>query len=295
MQDWKIFCEEDDFPGLWRRWFQNQCVAVGWSPQRGYALLGRAKRRGGWPAARKALREIREGDRIVVHLKNHRVGRLAEVIHSRIGDNEWDPLVPPTKRRPDGEIGRRVDVRWDLSIGPQDPDTVVKLPVGRRFSPSIARRTVTHLSRKTFKSIEQTMRDETNWVPLLSKFAYERSLSDYVATYPHRLEDGLLPHPDKKVRENVFGNRSRSDVLLIDRSEIPVVVECKQHSPRLKDIRQLRGYMMRVRKETNRKARGILVHGGARKLRREIRREAQRSPRVEIVQYVLSVAFAPCI
>ena len=26
---WKIHCKEDAYPGMWRRWFRNQCVAVG--------------------------------------------------------------------------------------------------------------------------------------------------------------------------------------------------------------------------------------------------------------------------
>jgi RecB family endonuclease NucS len=138
------------------------------------------------------------------------------------------------------------------------------------------------------------MGDDFNWRPLLSKFAYERSLSDYIATYPHRVEDGLQPYPSEKVREKVFKDRSRSDVLLIDRNEIPVVVECKQDTPTVENVRQLRGYMKNLRDVTGKKPRGILVHGGARKLRNEVRREVNHKPRIEVVQYALSVGFAPC-
>ena len=28
---WKIACQEDVYPGMWQRWFKNQCVAVGWA------------------------------------------------------------------------------------------------------------------------------------------------------------------------------------------------------------------------------------------------------------------------
>ena len=38
--------------------------------------------------------------------------------------------------------------------------------------------------------------------------------------------------------------------------------------------------------------RGILVHGGPRKVREELRRESERDPCVELVRYMASVEFA---
>jgi len=137
------------------------------------------------------------------------------------------------------------------------------------------------------------MNDPSNWIGLLS-FGYERALSDYIAAYPHRLEDGLLPHPDERVRERVFRDSSRSDVLLTDRDEKPVIVECKQGSPSLDDLKQIRRYMKRLKTETDRDSRGILVHGGARNLRPEIAQAARKHPKVDIVQYSLGVDFARC-
>src|SRR5260370_24699228 len=136
------------------------------------------------------------------------------------------------------------------------------------------------------------MDDPANWVGLQGHFGYEEALSDYIALYPHRLEDGLLPHPSLKIREKVFRDRSRLDVLLIDKDGSAVIVECKQQSPTVKDVAQLRHYLGRFHRETGEKARGILVHGGARKLHRMVRSEAQKSPRVEIMQYKLDVDFA---
>jgi RecB family endonuclease NucS len=137
------------------------------------------------------------------------------------------------------------------------------------------------------------MNDPTNWVGLLSHFKYEKALSDYIAAYPHHLEDGLVPYPNAKVRERVFTDRTRLDVLLLDRKERPVIVECKQGAPTPDNLRQLRAYMKLLRKETGRNdVRGILVHGGSRKLRREVVRAAALAPRVEIVQYRLQVDFA---
>ena len=137
------------------------------------------------------------------------------------------------------------------------------------------------------------MNDPTNWVGLLSHFKYEKALSDYIAAYPHHLEDGLVPYPNAKVREKVFTDRTRLDVLLIDRKERPVIVECKQGVPTPGNLKQLRGYMNLLAKETGRNdVRGILVHGGSRKLRADVVRAAALAPKVEIVQYRLQVDFA---
>src|SRR5262249_3047966 len=115
-----------------------------------------------------------------------------------------------------------------------------------------------------------------------------------VATYPHHLEDGLVPYPYSKIAEKVFPDGSRLDVLLLDRQARPVVVECKQEAPTVAHLRQLRHYMKWVQKETGKEVRGILVDGGSRNLHQEIVRAASRSPRVEIVQHHLKVEFASC-
>jgi RecB family endonuclease NucS len=87
------------------------------------------------------------------------------------------------------------------------------------------------------------MNDPANWVRLRGSFSYEKALSDYIANYPSRLEDGLLPHPNSKIRERVFRDRTRLDVLLIDKANMPVIVECKQNAPTIPDVSQLRHYM----------------------------------------------------
>jgi RecB family endonuclease NucS len=135
------------------------------------------------------------------------------------------------------------------------------------------------------------MKDAANWVGLDTHFDYERSLQGYIAAYPHFLEDGLLPHPDIKIREKVFPDGTRSDVLLIDRDHCPVVVECKQGTPIQEDISQLRHYMKLIAEETEKDPRGILIHGGALKLSDSIRKVAAKKPAVEIVRYSLKVDF----
>lgn len=298
MAFWKIYCEEDTYPGLWQRWFQEQCVAVGWAPETGYHLRGETKKDDGWSTARKSLVHIAEKDRIVVHLKDKRLGRIGEVVRTQIEDADWNPLVPRSTSLPYGEVGRRILVRWDLTVGPSDRDQVVLLPDEIQLSRGVIRRTIPKLETETFKTIEQAMRQPDRWVGLLSHFAYERSLSDYIAAYPHRLEDGLRPYPSKEVREKVFPDRSRSDVLLLDRGDVPVIVECKQGSPTPDHIRQLVGYLRNLQKEAPEqpRPRGILIHGGARKLSKEMRKESQHCGfEIEILQYDLSVGFSPCL
>jgi hypothetical protein len=282
---------EDKYPGLWPRWFKNQCVAVGWYAAWGYTLDGKSPHKS-WTEARNCLKRVQEGDLLVVQLAHNRVGRVGEVVRKNVGDQEWQPLVPPNKEEVDGEMGRRVLVRWDLTVGPFDPDLVVELPPSARLPRDVIRPTIRELDPTTFQSIKTAMQDDANWVSLLSYFEYERSLSDYIGTFPHHLEDGLQPYPSAKVREKVFRDRTRLDVLLIDREGNPVVVECKQGSPVIADIDQLQGYRDRVQEETGREARGILVHGGSRNLRDDVRRRVETDPKLEVVQYSLGVQFA---
>lgn len=284
---------EDVFPGMWQRWFRNQCVAVGWPAKWGYKLNGRTKGGRGWLVARKAIKDMSIGDLVAVALRGHRIGRLGEITGKAIEDSQWDPLVPPGPGIEDGEMGRRLLVRWDLTTGPEDPDLVVRLPEGHTFSNGELRPTVSRVYSRSTREVKALMNAPRNWVGLVGRFGYENALSDYIASYPHRLEDGFLPHPNARIRELVFGDRSRLDVLLIDRSEHPVIVECKQHSPTVENVHQLRHYIKRLRKETGQKARGILVHGGSQILLAEVRRAARKSPVVEIVYYRLEVDFAP--
>jgi len=291
---WKISCLEDDYPGMWQRWFRHQCVGIGWPPKDGYCLEGPTEGGNAWSRARKALKSISIGDGIVVTLRGHRLARFGLVTGKAISDSDWDPLVPPSRDLPEGEMGRRILVRWDLTVGPDNRDMVISLPPETQLSLGELRPTIAQVRSQSFKKLAAAMNDASNWVGLLTHFDYERALSGYIAAYPHRLEDGLLPHPNERVRERVFGDASRLDVLLTDRNGLPVVVECKQGSPTVENIKQIRHYMERLYAETEIKPRGILVHGGARKLRPDVAKAARLQPQIEIVQYSLGVDFAQC-
>lgn len=291
---WKVNCLEGEFPGMWHRWFKQQSVGIGWPPLDGFRLDGPTPGGRGWAVARSALKAIQPGDTIIVALRGHRVGRIGQVTSLEVADNQWNPLVRTSKDYPQGEMGRRILVRWDLMVGPDDRDMVVQLPEGARLSSGELRPTLARVNSLSASTLIDAMNKPSNWVGLLTHFDYERALSGYIAAYPHQLEDGLLPHPNERVRERVFSDRTRTDVLLEDRQGRPVVVECKQGSPTKRNIDQLRGYMAHLQKEMGVSARGILVHGGSRKLSPEVAAEAAIPPSVEIVQYELAVAFSTC-
>jgi hypothetical protein len=230
-------------------------------------------------------------DLVVVALRGHRIGRLGQITAKEVDDDRWNPLVPVGPGLPDGEMGRRILVRWDLTTGPENPDLVVQLPSGGTFSNGELRPTVSRIQSMTLAKVEAAMNDPSNWVSLLGTFRYEKALSDFIANYPNRLEDGLLPHPNSKIRERVFKDKTRLDVLLIDKENRPVIVECKQSAPTTQDVMQLRHYMELLKDEAGSEPRGILVHGGAAKLSAPVQESAKQVPAVELVNYGLDVTF----
>jgi RecB family endonuclease NucS len=294
-------CQEQKFPGMWQRWYREQCVAVGWGPEYGYKLHDRKQQGKGWSTARNRIKEMEVGDLVVASLRGNRVGRLGTIVKKEIEDNEWRPLVPKNPTYPYGEMGRRILVRWDLTVGPIDQDYVVQIPNDEKFSGGELRPTVSKIRSKTPDEIRDVMNDSTNWVNLLGSFSYEKAISDFIANYPYLLEADLLPYPDSTIRERKFNNKKRLDVLLIDKDKRPVVVECKQKSPTVDDIKQLIEYMRLLQKESEENdngeeknliiPRGILVHGGAPKLSPTILKMVFENPQIEIVSYRLNVNF----
>jgi RecB family endonuclease NucS len=191
-------------------------------------------------------------------------------------------------------MGRRILVRWDLTIGPDDRDIVIRMPKGSQFTRGEIRPTIGEIKSLSLADLTDIMSDRKNWESLFAHFDYERALSGYIATYPHHLEDSLTQHPNQKVREKVFKDRTRSDVILLDRDGTAVNVECKQGQPEAKDVDQLRRYLRHFFKETNLKARGILVHGGSKKLNADVEAAASKSPKIEVIQHRLEVEFSRC-
>jgi hypothetical protein len=291
--NWKINCMEDEYPGLWHTWFREQIVAIGWPPD-DYGLRAATNVRA-WSNARRYLIQINANDKVIVQLKNWRIGRIGTVLSKQIEDGEWNPSVPP-QGGDLGEMGRRVQVRWDLTTGPLTPTYVVELPPDAHPNMRIWRPTLIRVPDAAFSVMEGAVREESNWVSLIPGFASERALSEYISASPHLLEDGLVPYPSESARELVFPDQTRLDVLLLDRDGNIVIVECKQGAPSLPHVEQLRGYMKNAEKlrtglKIGKNIRGILVHGGARKLSLDVREESRRAPQVELVQFSVSVGF----
>lgn len=297
MANWKINCMENEYPGLWHSWFTEQIFAVGWPPPE--FGLRTPTNDSAWSTARKYLMQVNPGDKVIVQLKNWRVGRIGTVLNKQIEDEDWNPTVPP-QGGDAGEMGRRVQVRWDLTIGRLTPNFVVELPPEVRPNPRIWRLTLSRVPDDTFHAMELAVKEESNWVSLIPGFATERALSEYISASPHLLEEGLRPYPSESARELVFPDQTRLDVLLLDRCDNIVIVECKQAAPCLQHVEQLRGYMrnaehLRTGLKIGKNIRGILVHGGARKLSRDVRDESKRIPQVELVQFSVSVGFTPSL
>jgi hypothetical protein len=290
---WKVYCNERDSPGLWKRWFKAQCVAVGWPPGSGFRLEGKTNIAGSWRSVRETLKSIKAGDSVLAQLPHNRVGRIGTVTRALKGDS-WYPLVQERKDLPYGEIGRRIEVRWDMDNGPEDSNTVVGLPEEARLSPGQVRKTIQKLDALTFNRIASAIRDEINWVALGSEFVHERFLSDFIGTVPQHLGDGLQPYPWDKIREKVFVDGTRSDVLLEDEKGRPVVVECKNGALTSSNVEQLIRYLKHAEKETGRKPRGILVYGGARSLSKDVKRALRKNGKwpIEVMQYEMSVRFS---
>jgi hypothetical protein len=280
---------ENEYPGLWQLWFKKQCVTDGHSPEKGRKMVGgKTKGLGDWMMTRNALHKIRPGDLIVVALPDCRIGRIGEVLRKRVKDEEWDPLFPGDSDWKKGYMGRRILVHWENDQAPDSADLVVQLPDGINMGRGTLREVHTH-NAEWFRSV---IADQANWVSVAGRFGYERALSDYIAQFPHKLKPGLEPYPNEKIREKVFGDGSRSDVLLRDADEHPVIVECKQESPTKEDVRQLRRYIKNLKRETREQASGILVHGGARTVDEKVWHEAKGSPHVEFFHYKLDVDFS---
>jgi hypothetical protein len=291
MRLWKFHCMENKWPGLWQRWFVEQCVSVGWPTEDGWSMEGGAKS-SGWSRARNTLKKMQRGDYVAVTLNHHRIAMIGQIFDFKLDD--WAPMVPPSKKYPSGEMGRKVLVRWDLTAGPGDRSTVVSLPKNLQLTRGELRPTVCEIKSHTVEEFQKAMKNEANWIGLWSHFEHERALSGYIAAYPHRLEDGLLPYPDEKIRERIFHDGRRLDVLLIDREGCPVIVECKQGPPTASNADQLLRYLRNLRSELGRekKLRGILVHGGSKNLDLAMRKKLKSHPEIETVQYRLDLDFA---
>lgn len=299
-QFWRVHCHIGHHPGQWQFWYREQCCAVGWPPSE-----WNGRRHEGWSIAEpergdrdfsttmRHLRRMEVGDWIVATLPGNRVGRLGQITGLAVEDGDWDPIVKPMTSGGFGDNGRRILVRWELATGPRDASKVVLLPPGARFNGGQIRGTVRSIPLEKLAVIREAMNDEANWVSLDAAFNLETALSAYIAVHPHRLEDGMVSHPSLDATELTFGDKRRADVILQDRKERPVIVECKQGAPSFDALDQVEHYRSTFVKQWPNYAmpRAIVVHGGSRRVTHEVA-EAARARGIELVYFELQVNFA---
>ena len=152
-QFWKINCMEDKYPGLWFTWFTEQVAAVGWAPPEWGLETATAET--AWKRARKCLNRIKPGDRIVVQLKNWRVGRIWHRCYSQ-GLKTMSGIRRSLRKRAmlarwDGAL----EVRWDLTTGPLAPQFAIQLPLDACPNMRIWRPTLSEMPEATFDRIEK--------------------------------------------------------------------------------------------------------------------------------------------
>lgn len=300
---WRVHCHIGHHPGQWQRWYREQCCAIGWPPAEwrgianpdGYTIADTEGDRDFATSVNNCLRMM-PGDWIAATLPNGRVGRLGRVFRVAIEDHEWNPIVLPSKRLPLGENGRRIEVRWDLTVGPQDPSQVVLLPKESQFIGGQIRGTVRQLPLNRVSALKATMNDSRHWVSLASAFNLETALSAYIALHPHRLEDGLTSHSSFGSTEAGVADGGRIDVLLEDRDGRTVVVECKQGAATVDACKQALRYRRQIEPLVSvpNEVRAIVVHGGTRRVAPEVVKFAEVN-KVELVYFELAVSFANSI
>lgn len=296
---WRVHCHVGQHPGQWQRWFREQCCAVGWHPN-----VWQEARGEGWtlsaPGADRDfvttvnhLRRMREGDWIVATLPGHKIGRLGRIFRLEVEDEQWNPVIPPTRKFPFGENGRRILVRWQLDVGPADLTKVVQLPPKVRLNAGQLRGTARRIPLDRLGAIMDAMREGANWVSLHSAFNLETALSSYIALHPHVLEDGLTSHPGFDATEQTFADGRRADVILEDAKGRTLVVECKQGAPTLAACDQVHHYRSELQKllPENVACRAMLVYGGSRHVAPDVRAYAQRDG-IELVNFALQVNFS---
>lgn len=234
---------------------------------------------------------MQPGHLVVAMLPGGRVGRMGEIVRLEVNDHQWNPVVRPGPDLPYGENGRRIVVRWNLTIGPIDPGMIVRLPRGLRDNGQAA---ISRISFNKLELLRAACADKANWEPVHGAFKYERALSDYIAMHPHRLEDGLTPNASvPKIREWTVSSGNRIDVVLEDVLGAPVLVECKQSGATEACVEQLARYLKEVATvypQWN-SPRGFLVHGGARNVSHAVRQLAERNG-ITLVHHELRVDFS---
>jgi hypothetical protein len=145
---------------LWRRWYKEGCVAIGFSPPPydGYKLNG-------WAFAKARLEEMQIGDKLIPFPKKWRIGPVGRVKMKRISDKEFNPTIQAVESKSGRPaFGRRIEVEWETSGMPPDGKLATVPEAERGPSPysRLALRTITELTPKRFQELCAILANPSN-------------------------------------------------------------------------------------------------------------------------------------
>lgn len=124
-----------------------------------------------------------------------------------------------------------------------------------------------------------------------SQFAYESDLRDYLANNLHLIEPGLKLYEGADGTSGVefaIDNAGRQlDILALDRSRLPVVIELKVRRGHERTIGQALYYQAMVRRLLAVPSVRIIIV--AREISKELRVASEALPNVELFEYKLSM------
>lgn len=143
-----------------------------------------------------------------------------------------------------------------------------------------------------FMGTEAIEEEEEEESTIGEAFAYETDLRDYLAKNPSKIQQGLKLHTDKDGKEDgveypIDEEGRRVDILAIDSSGVPVIVELKVSRGHERVIGQALYYKNRVKEMFGTtKARIVII---AREITPELRIASEGLPDCELFEYDLSV------
>jgi hypothetical protein len=160
---WAVICPENAAPGLWRTWFNESCVAIGWPPSRHHVQGPIAK--SSWRKARERALRVKRGDIVIPYLLPNRFGIPGKVVEVAIRDEQWNPTVPKggyANNPSEPELGRRINVKW-LSRGVPGEDQVAIVPRKLRTPGGEVKQTIESIKPERHKRFMSIISNPVNW------------------------------------------------------------------------------------------------------------------------------------
>lgn len=263
--------------GVWRVWYRENCVAIGWPPS-SYHPDGPTDS-AGWRWARECLRKMEPGDTVIPYLQQWRVGPVGIIRKVHLADEEWNPTVPKGAyilNPGEPELGRRIEVYWQTKDMPPDGKGAL-IPPDKRLRRPDAIHTVEELKPERYADLVAIMGESQNWVSVEDPDApvsdapmgeaeppqlkvLEETLQKLLSQNLALIEPGLIPHPEYPLQE-FMTDVGRIDVFCVDREKRLVVIELKAGFADDRAVGQIAKYMGWVKQNLaeGRELRGILI------------------------------------